>query len=213
MPVIFGSRAWAVKSRHLPALRFPHRQARSTPMLSQEERLDLLRRFLHREEQPPACRLAAVLLLLYAQPLTRIARLRLEDVDLTEALPRLRLGAEPAELPPPVADLLQRHLERRPNTNTAANAGSPWLFPGYSPGQPLHPSHLMKQVRQAGVPLLGARNGALRQLVLDMPPAVAAQALGYSPQVAESHARNAGATWSTYVSYRSSRPAPPSEAP
>jgi hypothetical protein len=79
-----------------------------------------------------------------------------------------------------------------PNTNTAANVDSPWLFPGYRPGQPSHRSYLMKLVRDSGVHLLGGRNSALRQLVLDMPPAIAAQALGYSPKIAEAHARNAG---------------------
>ena len=59
------------------------------------------------------------------------------------------------------------------------------------------------RLREAGVHLLGARNSALRQLVIDMPPAVAAQALGYSPQIAEIHARASGATWVAYSSYRS----------
>ncbi len=85
---------------------------------------------------------------------------------------------------------------------TAANADSPWLFPGRGPGQPLNSQYLMSQLRHSGIHLLGARNSALRQLVLDMPPAVAAQALGYSAQVTEEHARHAGKTWVTYASYR-----------
>ncbi len=144
-------------------------------------------------------RLAAVLLLLYAQPLTRISRLRLDDVQITGDTATLRLCDTPAELPAPVAQLLAQHLRTRPNTNTAANADSPWLFPGYRPGQPLHASYLSRRVRDAGVPLLPGRNSALRQLVLDMPPAVAARSLGYSPTVAEAHARNAGATWASYA--------------
>lgn len=66
-------------------------------------------------------------------------------------------------------------------------------------------------VRDSGVHLLGGRNSALRQLVLDMPPAIAAQALGYSPQIAEAHARNAGTTWVTYAAYRSRTASPDKE--
>jgi hypothetical protein len=34
---------------------------------------------------------------------------------------------------------------------TASNQGSTWLFPGYRPGQPLHPGHLMsKHAEDAG---------------------------------------------------------------
>ncbi|RKS77957.1 hypothetical protein CLV35_1662 [Motilibacter peucedani] len=197
---------WAGRAGHLPALTFPHRAARSTPVLSQNARLALVHRSLTDTAQPPAYRLAAVLLLLYAQPVTRISRLRLDDIVTTPGATALRLGNEPAVLPAPVADLLTEHLSSRPNQNTAANTDSPWLFPGYRPGQPLHHSYLMTQIRDAGVHLLGARNSALRQLVLDMPPAVAAEALGYSPQVAEAHARDAGATWVTYASYRNQQP-------
>lgn len=193
---------WAVQARHLPALRFPHRRASSTPVLSQDQRLALLRRFLTTQDDPAAYRLAAVLLLLYAQPVTRIVRLQLADIDQTGDTVTLRLADQPAVLPAPVAALLQQHLDSRRNVNTAANADSPWLFPGYRPGQPLHQSYLMTRLRDAGVPLLAARNSALRQLVLDMPPAVAAQALGYSSQVADAHARHAGATWSNYVPHR-----------
>ena len=38
-------------------------------------------------------------------------------------------------------------------------------------------------------------------------PSRRAQALGYSPHVAEAHARNAGTTWVTYASYRTAIPA------
>lgn len=162
----------------------------------------MLRRFLTTQDDSAAYRLAAVLLLLYAQPVTRIVRLQLADIGQTGDTVTLRLANEAAVLPAPVAALLQQHLDSRPNVSTAANADSPWLFPGYRPGQPLHQSYLMARLRDAGVPLLAGRNNALRQLVLDMPPAVAAQALGYSLQVADAHARNAGATWTNYAPHR-----------
>ena len=85
---------------------------------------------------------------------------------------------------------------------TAANRASAWLFPGYRPGQHPHPGHLMKKLRESGIHLLGARNATLRDLVLTMPPPVAAHALGHSTQITEQHAKQAGNTWATYASYR-----------
>ncbi len=107
-----------------------------------------------------------------------------------------------APTPPP--SFLHRSPSSSPSTYAPGptpnrRERSPWLFPGYRPGQPLHASYLSRRVRDAGVPLLPGRNSALRQLVLDMPPAVAARSLGYSPTVAEAHARNAGATWASYA--------------
>jgi len=81
---------------------------------------------------------------------------------------------------------------------TAANLTSPWLFPGYRPGQPLTHDYLMQQLRGAGLPLRSAKNGALRHLVLAMSSAIAAQTLGYSTTAAEQHAKHSGATWSAY---------------
>jgi hypothetical protein len=56
----------------------------------------------------------------------------------------------------------------------------------------------MGKLRGAGIDLRGARNAALRQLVLDMPPAIAADTLGYAYTTTERHARDAGTIWAAY---------------
>jgi hypothetical protein len=61
----------------------------------------------------------------------------------------------------------------------------------------------MIQLRALGLPLMAARNSAPRQLVLDMPAAVAAQALGYNPVTTERHAVHSGIVWSSYPVQRS----------
>lgn len=53
-----------------------------------------------------------------------------------------------------------------------------------------------------GIDLMGARSGALRQLAIDCPPAVVAEALGYSYQAIELHACHAGSPWSSYAALR-----------
>ncbi len=86
-------------------------------------------------------------------------------------------------VPPPIARLLRQHLGDRPNMQTAANRTSPWLLPGLQAGQPLTADRMNHQLRHLGIPLRQARNSALRQLVQDMPPAVAARTLGYSQNI------------------------------
>jgi site-specific recombinase XerD len=189
-------------TKHLPRLDFPYRKARIRPILGQQERLDLLRDLLDNDQQPLAYRVAAVLLLLYAQPLTRIAQLTAEQITANADGVSIRFDTDLVPVPEPFANLVCRHLQARPNMMTASNQGSAWLFPGYRPGQPLHPHYLMRKLRDSGIHLLGARNAALRELVLEMPPPIVAHVLGYSAQVAEKHAEDAGRTWVTYASYR-----------
>ncbi len=53
-----------------------------------------------------------------------------------------------------------------------------------------------------GIDIMRARSGALRQLVLDCPSAVLAEALGYSNQAMDRHARRAGSPWASYAAQR-----------
>jgi hypothetical protein len=196
---------WGVRNKHLPRLDFPYRRARVRPILGQQERLSLLRELLDNDQRPLPYRVAAILLLLYAQPITRISRLTIDHVTTGDDGVWITFDADPVPVPEPFADVVRRHLHARPNMMTASNQGSTWLFPGYRPGQPLHPGHLMSKLRDSGIHLLGARNAALREFVLEMPPPMVAHALGYSPQVTEQHAEDAGRTWVTYAAYRSPR--------
>ncbi|WP_198535127.1 hypothetical protein [Streptomyces natalensis] len=50
--------------------------------------------------------------------------------------------------------------------------------------------------------LVGSRIAALRALVSEMPPAIAAQAVGYTAQCAKRHAKASGMTWANYVPAR-----------
>jgi hypothetical protein len=58
----------------------PHQSTANPAPISQRQRLDLLQRLLTDEETELLTRVAAILMLLYAQPLTRILTLTLDDV-------------------------------------------------------------------------------------------------------------------------------------
>ena len=76
-------------------------------------------------------------MLLYAQPVTRILSLTLDDVLHDDGEVAIRLGEPPAPVPEPFASLLLRHVSQRLNLTTATNADARWLFPGRRGGRPM----------------------------------------------------------------------------
>lgn len=70
----------------------------------------------------------------------------------------------------------------------------------------MHQNSIMMALRERGIEILGARNAALRALVLEMPAPVVADALHYSYSVTDRHRRDAGATFTDYITNRSTGP-------
>jgi hypothetical protein len=79
-------------------------------------------------------------------------------------------------------------------------------IPSALAGRHLHPNTVMDRLRDLGVNLLGVRNGAIGELVLECPPSLVAEALGYSTQVAFLHADKASEAWARYAGRRISSP-------
>ncbi|SOD72917.1 hypothetical protein SAMN05892883_2232 [Jatrophihabitans sp. GAS493] len=129
---------WSGEQNLSSELGIGFRQARSGRLITQDDRLDLLHRCLIGEPDTLAYRVAAVLLLLYAQPLVRVAAMRTEQIQVAPDGLLVLLGKEPAVVPEPFAQLLREHLTARPNLRTANTSGNPWLFPGYRAGRHLH---------------------------------------------------------------------------
>ena len=67
---------------------------------------------------------------------------------------------------------------------TATNHASRWLFPGRGAGQPLRAETLASAIHELGVPAAAGRGAAIRQLVLQAPAPVVAQAFGYHDKAA-----------------------------
>ncbi|MBV9160268.1 MAG: hypothetical protein JO281_01655 [Pseudonocardiales bacterium] len=112
--------------------------ARNAP-LAHSERMALLGYLLNSEELPLRPRIAGVIVLLYAQPLSQIVRLTIDDVLRNDDQILLRLGEPPSPVPTPFARLLLAWIDERDNMNTATNPNSRWLFPGRRAEQPMHP--------------------------------------------------------------------------
>ncbi len=191
---------WAAAHGHIPRhLDIPRQQPYAGQAITQQRRLDLLRRFATDTAIPVRPRAAACLMLLYAQPLSRILRLSAADLTRDEAGQTwLRLGDPPSPVPAPFGALLHQLAATR-HDHVPANHGSDWLFPGRHAGQPAEYRSIAAQLREHGLPLRTARISALRQLVLQVPAPVIADALGFHHTTTTRQHVNAGATWSRYV--------------
>lgn len=74
-----------------------------------------------------------------------------------------------------------------------------WLFPGRRAAQAFRPDHLSALLNKIGVPAAAARGAAIRQQLLEMPPAVVAAALGYHDKTTTRLLNEAGGAWSRYA--------------
>ncbi|QIZ38541.1 hypothetical protein [Saccharopolyspora sp. ASAGF58] len=68
-----------MRNKLLARVTLPHQDTRNPAPLSQHHRLALIRRLVTDEDIPLLTRVAAILMLLYAQPLTRILRLTVDE--------------------------------------------------------------------------------------------------------------------------------------
>ncbi|MCW2947547.1 MAG: hypothetical protein JWR24_4264 [Actinoallomurus sp.] len=190
---------WAIRNKLLTHLVLPHQATTNPAPISQQQRLATLRRLLTDEQIPLLTRVTATLVLLYAQPLTRILGLTIDDVLHDDGHVNLRLGDPPTPVPEPFAALLLRHLDQRLNLTTATNQDSHWLFPGRRGGQPMTTDTIERRLRNHQIAALNGRAAALRHLVLQAPAPVIAPMLGYTDQQTSRIATAAGSPWSRYA--------------
>ncbi len=202
---------WSASATIMRRLRAPTPRSAQGAPITRARRVELLRKVLTDDDAPLRSRVAAGLVLLYAQPVSRIVRLTLDDIvtdDQHDEQVLLRLGTPPSPVPQPFAALLLAYAANRANMRTATNPSSPWLFPGRRAGQPLSAAHLAALVRNLGVPTVAGRGAAIRQHLTDMPAPIVADALGYHYVTTARLTRQAGTTWSRYAPGDHSQPAP-----
>jgi hypothetical protein len=136
-------------------------------------------------------------MLLYAQPLSRVLRLTLTDLDQQSGGQLwLRIGEPASPVPEPFAQVLLLQAGH------AARTTSTWLFPGRNPGQPAAYITVLNQLRRLGFPMRTGRVSALRDLAAQAPPPVIADALGFHRTTTHRQHVNAVAGWSRYAGSR-----------
>ena len=171
-----------------------------------DERWALARRLLHDESLDPSDRAAGVLVVIYAQPVHRVALLRREQRIERDGTLYLELGTEPLEIPEPLAGLLRLlPHSRRDRDEVARRFASPWLFPGRIAGRPMHPEYLQHRLGKLGVVSRLQRSAALLQLASELPSAVLADLLGFDRSTAERWVRYSSGAWVNYAAQRGER--------
>jgi len=149
----------------------------------------------------PRDRLAAILVIVFAQQMEDVAALTWDRVTITAEAATITLADTPIELPPPLDEPLRALAASNYNKQTAAHPKSPWIFRGYRPGMHLAPTHLRNHLRPV-LASLEARLGTLNELTQTTPIAILAETLGYSPQTLEAHAKASASTYSRYIATR-----------
>lgn len=197
---------WAKKQR-LTRLDFPATAwTGPTGALDTEGRWQQARRLIHDDALAPEHRLAGLILLFYAQTPAAISRLTLDDIESTDDEVRIRLGREPVLVPEPLAGLIRQLVgSRRGHARIGSGDGSPWLFPGGRPGQPISSDRLAERLRQIDLQPGQARSTALFELAGELPAAILARLLGIHISVAVKWQRAAGGDWTNYAAEVSRR--------
>lgn len=136
-------------------------------------------------------RIAGLLVLLYGQHASRIARLETSDVRRVEGRVLLALGSEAIELPAPVGVLVgQLHDD----------CSGRWLFPGAKHGSALHPATMSRRINKLlDTPTGAVRASALVALAADVPAPILAELLGYCNDTAGHWRREASGDWARYA--------------
>lgn len=168
-----------------------------TPMTA-DGRATLIARLVNDASLRLDDRVAGLLVTLYAQPNSRIIRLRLTDIHQhDDGRVELDIAGQPIELVAPLDHLVGELAARRASDDR-------WLFPGHTPGQPLHPKTLGQRLLRIGVSR-AARVAALHDLIREVPGPVLAPLIGYNPNFIADRAATLAAPWANYPALRATR--------
>lgn len=196
--------AWAHKRKHLPQrVQLPPASYTGTPTApaDPEERWTTATRLLTDDTLDPADRVAGLLIVLYAQTLSRIITLTRSDITSDGDGVQLRLGVDPIDLPEPLASLIQT-LPIKRREGTAENLPNPWLFPGQWAGTHIHAVNLSDRLRRIGIEPRRMRLAAAEQLSREIPPAMLSGVLGLRTATIAKQSSQSGGNWAKYAGAR-----------
>lgn len=195
---------WAQRHGHSSRIQIPQRSRKDAiEFISDDQRRAAITAALAGSGTPRSDedRLAVLLLLLYGQGPTQIVSLTDQHLSIQpDGTVHLRLGRDPVQLVEPVAALALRLRGRSMPTAALRDVPTKWLFPGHSPGRPLHPTTLSRRLKVLGVPARAGHNSTLLDLSRHSAPAVLADLLGLHPSTVEAWSNAAGSRWASYAS-------------
>jgi len=194
---------WAIARGLMPKLEFPAgRKTAVTPAVAVTDRVALTRRLLHEEGIETRDRVAGVLVVVFAQPVIKIASLTVDDVAIDHETVAIRFGETAITLPQPLDDHLRELIIDRRDRAAAALPPPGWLFPGSSPGRPIGAQSLSRRLKRIGVDCQARRIAALVDMAGQVPAPVLADLLGIGILTATRWAEIAGRPWGDYPTLR-----------
>lgn len=197
---------WAARIKHCsPSLvirRHPDPVPAATITLDEQRRL--VTHLLDNDQLDASDRLAGLLILLFAQLTTRIARLPRSALVLTDDTAELRLSDEPTLVPAAVEPIARDHIAHIDST------GTPWLFPSRrDPRRTIGVTTLRRRLHNIGITST-QRSSALFDLARELPAPILRDSLGIHGNTASRWVTAAGGSWATYPLLH---PAPPPTDP
>jgi hypothetical protein len=161
---------------------------------------------LHDDSLRLYTRVAGLFMLLFAQPLARICRMRADQINrLPDGLVTVTFDTFAIELPAPLDRLVVDQLACRGKASYASTA-TQWLFPGGIPGNHLATENIRSQLVARGIQPSQARKAAMFGLAAEIPAPILADILGLGTNTAVRWATLASRDWSEYAALRRSDP-------
>jgi len=194
--------------RHLSAtLEVPARQCGPGDALDAEQRWAIITRLLHDPDVELCDRVAGSFVLLYAQPLSRVAVMTLDQITDTATGVIVRFGTQDLAVPDPLGSLIiDQSLVGRSHHIGIGATPTTWLFPGHLPGRPISAHHLGVRLKAFSIDARAARRAAQQQLASQVPAIVLAEMLGVSIGTAVNWVHTAGGDWANYAAMTAARP-------
>ena len=192
--------AWTAQRKLSGSLTVPPLRSGPGSALDAEQRWDIIDRLLHDDSVDSADRVAGCFVLCYAQPLSRIVAMTVDQITKRDPC-SVRFGSQDIEMPAPLGALVaaQAGNGRTHHIGIGSPPTSPWLFPGHLPGRPITASRLGQRLSRYGIDARAARRAALQQLAAEVPAAVLADLLGIGIKTAVDWVKAAGGDWATYA--------------
>lgn len=201
---------WCVRRGHASDITIPIyvKENLRSEFIEADERWTLARRLLHDHTLDTIDRVTGLLLLLYAQPLARIATLTVDQLTqrVTDRGVQLRLGSKALVLPPPLDALLLDVVDHRHGYAVVGRTTElTWLLPGGAPGRPISARQLMRRLNRLGIQARLSRNTALIDLAAQLPATVLSDLLNLHAGTATAWNDIAGNTRPGYAAELSRR--------
>lgn len=170
-------------------------------VLDAEARWAIIGKLLRGPGIEVADRVAGSFVLLYAQPLSRVAVMTVDAVTTTGTEVSVRFGTQTLVVPEPLATHVSALIAtgRAHHIGIGSTISSSWLFPGHLPGRPITANRLGQRLGVFGIDARAARRAAQLQLAAEVPAVVLAELLGVAIETAVDWVHAAGGDWANYA--------------